>query len=314
MTSYAASVRFGSISKCFRMFMTPTPVATSLRDLLAGATDMLAAAGIDTPAFDARVIAAHVLDTSLAAMPTMLERPLSAVDVRMIDHLLALRGCRMPLNYVLGDAEFMGLRFRSDSRALSPRQETELLAETCIARIGAAPPAAGLLIDVGCGSGVLGLSVAHSFDDITLIGSDISLPALELFNENVHILGLANRAHSVAGAFLDWLSPQHARSVRYVVSNPPYVRPDIYSTLQPEIVDYEPRCALISPTADGIGAYRRIADALHHMMDLRFAGFEIGYDEVHVIDIMNRARPDMTWELHNDYGRHPRIVLGETNG
>ncbi len=296
------------------MSMTRTPIAISLRDLLARAGDTLAAAGIDAPAFDARAIAAHVLGTGLAAMPAMSDRALSAPQIRAIQHLVALRGRRMPLNYVLGDTEFMGLRFRSDSRALSPRHETELLAETFIARLSDSPPAAGLLLDVGCGSGVLGLSVAHSFDDIVLIGSDISLPALRLFGENARLLGLAGRTHAVAGNFLDWLSPQRARSVRYLICNPPYVQPAVYDTLQPEIVSYEPRSALISPTSDGLGAYRRLADALRHMKNLRLAGFEIGYDQYDIARIMHRARPDMTWELQKDYGAHPRIVIGETDG
>lgn len=296
------------------MAMTRTPVAISLRDLLAHATGTLAAAGIDAPAFDARAIAAHVLDIAPGATAIISDRPLSALEIRTIDQLVALRRRRMPLNYVLGDAEFMGLRFRCDSRALSPRHETELLAETFIARLSDGPPAAGLLLDVGCGSGVLGLSAAHNFDDIVLIGSDISLPALQLFGENVRLLGLASRAHAVAGSFLDWLSPQHARSVRYLLSNPPYVRPDIYETLQPEIVNYEPRIALVSPSADGLGAYRRLADSLRQMKNLCLAGFETGYDQYDIVQVMHEARPDMTWELRNDYEGHPRIVIGETNG
>ena len=296
------------------MVMTRTPIAMSLQDLLARAADTLADAGIDAPAFDARAIAAHVLGISIAAILTMSERPLSALEIRTICHLVALRRRRMPLNYVLGDAEFMGLRFRCDSRALSPRHETELLAETFIARLSDGPPAAGLLLDIGCGSGVLGLSVAHNFEDIVLIGSDISLPALQLFRENASLLELDHRAYPLTGAFLDWLSPQHAHSVRYLLSNPPYVRPAVYDALQPEIVNYEPRIALVSPSADGLGAYRRLADALRHMKNLCLAGFEIGYDQHDIVQVMHDARPDMIWELRNDYGGHPRIVIGQANG
>ncbi len=303
--------------------------AVPIRSLLAAAADSLAAArpepvesacpepgqaaGTDRPDFEARAILAHVLDTSPGSIAAA-DCEISPTDARIMNHLVALRTRHMPLNYVLRNAEFMGLRFRTDARALSPRQETELLAEIFIEHMQRAGAVSELLVDVGCGCGVLGLSVAYTFCDLTLISSDISGAALQLYRENARLLGLTERSYAVAGSYLRWLSPEGARSVRYLVSNPPYVRPADYEALQPEIVRYEPRVALVSPSSDGLGAYREIAAGLPDMVNLHLAGFEIGYDQAQVADIMRQARPDMKWNVHNDYAGHPRIVIGEANG
>jgi release factor glutamine methyltransferase len=132
--------------------------------------------------------------------------------------------------------------------------------------------------------------------------------------ENATALGLTGSVSAVRGSYLEWLGPEAAASIGYVISNPPYIRPDVYPTLAPEIVSYEPRAALVSPTPDGLGAYRSIAAALGMMHALRLVGLEIGYDQAEVVDLMRQARADLVWRVHNDYSGHPRIVIGEADG
>ena len=277
------------------------------------AIDRLTRAGIEASRFEAKVIAAHVLDTEPGAIVSS-RQPVSAIQSRTIDHLVSLRANRMPLNYVIGSVTFMGLHFKVDARALSPRPETELLAEMFIHRVARHQSTGGTVIDIGCGSGVLGLSVAHELPQLSVVGADISRAALQLFLENATALGLTGRVSAVRGSFLEWLAPEAAGRIEYVISNPPYVRPDVYSTLAPEIVSYEPRAALVSPTPDGLGAYRSIATTLGMMDAVRLVGLEIGYDQAEVLDIMRQARADLIWRVHNDYSGHPRIVIGEADG
>ena len=286
---------------------------TSVGAVLNRAMDRLTQAGIEAPRFEAKVIAAHVLDTETGAIVSSRE-PVSAIQSRTIDHLVSLRAHQMPLNYVIGSVTFMGLRFMVDARALSPRPETELLAEMFIHRVAGYRPAQGTLIDIGCGSGVLGLSVAHELPQLSVVGCDISPAALMLFSENAAALGLLGRVSAVRGSFLDWLGREAAGRIEYIISNPPYVRPDVYATLAPEIIRYEPRTALLSPTPDGLGAYRSIADALRLMHAVRLVGLEIGYDQAEVVHLMRESRPDLIWRVHNDYSGHPRIVIGEADG
>ena len=198
--------------------------AIPITSLLKATAEALAAAGIAACEFEAKVLLAHVLDTSPGRLAAA-DHEVSPLDARSLNHLVALRSRHMPLNYVLRSAEFMGLRFRSEARALSPRPETELLAEIVIERMHQGGSVSGLLVDVGCGCGVLGLSVIHQFPNLTLLGSDIAVAALQLYAENAGLLGLAERAHAIAGSYLDWLGAEGAQAVRYLLSNPPYVRP-----------------------------------------------------------------------------------------
>ncbi len=295
------------------MKATHPQAPTSVGAAFNRAIDRLADAGIEAARFEAKVIAAHVLDTEPGQIISS-RQPIAPIKARTIDHLVALRTARMPLNYVIGSLTFMGLRFIVDRRALSPRPETELLAEMFIQRLAAHPPTQGTLVDIGCGSGVLGLSAAHECPQLTVISSDISTAALQLASENAALLGLTKRVSFVCGSYLEWLKPGAETGVEYLISNPPYVRPDVYPNLAPEILDYEPRMALASPTADGLGAYRTIAGAIREMGSLRLVGLEIGHDQAEVIRLMRAARADFRWRLHNDYSGHPRIVMGEADG
>jgi len=285
-----------------------------ISDLLWMATATLQASGVDVPRYEAKVILAHVLDLDLGKIDTEARHGVSPEDSRIFAHLVALRAKRVPLSYVLHNAQFMGLCFISDDRALSPRQETELLAEMVIDRLHENAPVEGIALDVGCGCGVLGLTLSKYFPNLHVIGCDISLAALELYLENAAMLGVADRVSVAGGDYLSWLSQNTAAQIDYLVSNPPYVRPDEYDQLQPEITNYEPRIALVSPTRDGLGAYWEIATRLDDFAALRLAAFEIGRDQAEVIEIMREARPDLHWEIHNDYAGYSRIIIGERRG
>ncbi len=287
------------------------PPPNPIKDLIDEAEEAFKAAGFDVPRFQARVIMAHILDIDIGTMASEARREITPHQVRAFRHLVSQRADHMPLNYVLGNVEFMGLTFLCDSRALSPRQETELLAEMMVERVQKDDFHDGIALDIGCGSGVLGLTLAHFAPSLHVIGSDISFDALQLFCENARRLGLTHRVTAVQGRYIDWLWHHHSDRIAYIVSNPPYVRPDEYDELDPEITQYEPKEALISHTDDGLGAYWEIAMRLDIFQKLRIVAFEIGYQQQEVRQIMREARPDMHWELHNDYSGNPRIVIGE---
>lgn len=287
------------------------PPFNPIKALIDEAEKVFSDCGFDVPRFQAKVIMAHLLDIDIGTMASESSCEINPEQIQAYQHLVSLRADHMPLNYVLGNAEFMGLEFRCDARAISPRQETELLAEIMIERMNRDDFSGGLALDIGCGSGVLGLTLTHFNPDLYVIGSDVSFAALTLFQENAHKLNLDDRASAVQASYVDWLWHRNSGHITYLVSNPPYVRPSEYPDLQPEITDYEPREALVSETEDGLGAYYEIAMRLDLFENLRIAGFEIGHDQDEVRQIMREARPDMHWELHNDYSGHPRIVIGE---
>ncbi len=153
-----------------------------------------------------------------------------------------------PTQYITGRQEFYGREFKVDARALIPRPETEHLIEAVLPRAAGAP----LIVDVGCGSGAIAVTLALELPQARVIASDISWAALQLARENAAALG-ANAAF-VAG---DLLAAVKAVSVDIVVSNPPYVAAESRAELATEVRDWEPSLALFGG-ADGFEITARL--------------------------------------------------------
>lgn len=241
---------------------------------------LLSAAGVEEPEFDARALLAHVLD--LGPNDILLHQTEMAEEdtERVYSHLLQLRSCRVPLQYVTRTTYFCNLKLRTDDRALIPRPETEQLVEAVVERLQPLQPGAvDAIVDLGCGSGAIGLCLATQLPLVHVIMTDVSAAALELTAENVHHNGLDERVTLLQGAYLD---PVHAAGmterVVAVVCNPPYVRPDEMPALAPELLA-EPRSALESPAADGLEAYRVLAAQAADLPRLRLLAFEVGFEQ-----------------------------------
>jgi release factor glutamine methyltransferase len=208
-----------------------------VRDALRDAEQRLAAAGIETPRVDAEWLVAHALGTTRSGVYARLD------DDVELDGLLTRREAREPLAYVLGEWGFRRLTLKTDSRALVPRPETEIVVGR--ARGGVAAVESPRVLDIGVGSGAIALSLKDERPDAHVVGVDVSSDALSLARENAARLQLEVdlREGDESAASEGW---------DLVVSNPPYV--DSLIGLQPEL-RHEPRVALL-----GDGFHARIAE------------------------------------------------------
>ena len=162
------------------------------------------------------------------------------------------RAAGEPLQYLLGDVEFLGRRFRVDRRALIPRAETETLVH---AALECAPePGAYSVAELGTGSGVVAVSIALERPEAAVVATDISENALSLARENAELWGVSDRVRFVRG---DLTAPL-AEPVELLVFNPPYVPSAVVGAIQRDLA-YEPRLAL-DGGADGLDTYRRLAE------------------------------------------------------
>jgi release factor glutamine methyltransferase len=207
------------------------------REALRDAEHRLAAAGIETPRADAEWLVAHALGTTRSGIYARLD------DEVELDGLLTRRAAREPLAYVLGEWGFRRLTLKTDSRALVPRPETEIVVERALALI--AEVESPSVLDIGVGSGAIALSLKDERPDARVVGVDVSFEALSLARENAARLQLdvELREGDESSAAEGW---------DLVVSNPPYV--DSLIGLQPEL-GHEPRIALL-----GDGFHERIAE------------------------------------------------------
>jgi release factor glutamine methyltransferase len=218
----------------------------TVRRALAGADEYLSRRGIERARFEAELIFSQTLGLSRIQLYLDLDRPLTPEERERALELVARRGKREPLAYVLGEWGFRRLTLRTDARALVPRPETEILVERALALI--AELEEPRVLDVGTGSGAIALAIADEHPGARLVAIDSSPGALELARENAEHCGLEIELR------LGDIRAPVAGEFDLVVSNPPYVLPEEIEALEPEVRDWEPREALV-----GVGVPEALA-------------------------------------------------------
>ncbi len=176
-----------------------------------------------------------------------------------LDDMLERRVGGEPLQYVLGRWDFLGLDLLVDRRVLVPRPETEVVAQTAIeeaARLGArrgkhdawlAADTSYAVADLGTGSAAIALVLARELPDAEVLATDVSDDALAVARANVAGSGTAaTRVRLHAGSWYHALPPELRGRLRVIVSNPPYIAEHEVAELPSEVVDWEPRSALVS--------------------------------------------------------------------
>ena len=236
--------------------------------------------------------------------------------------LIARRAERIPLQYITGVQEFMGHRFRVDQSVLIPRQDTETLvleaAKTVqnnsrqklslIERLRGGKE--WELLDLCCGSGAVGISMAKICDNIQLTGTDISGAAVAMAETNAKSLRV--KAEFLVG---DLFEPVKGRKFDMIVSNPPYIKTNMIAVLQEEIKNYEPREAL-DGGRDGLDYYQRIIkEAPEYLEKDGFLFFEIGHDQGE--DLRKMLKDDGRFtpaEVIRDLPGRDRVVKCQVKG
>lgn len=280
--------------------------------LLKEGAAILCEASVAAPEHDAKALLAHVLGGKLNDVLLRADEQADPAVARTYWHLITLRARRMPLQYVTRSTEFCGLHLKTDDRALVPRPETEELAQAVAERLWRLEP--GLedyVVDVGCGSGAIGLCLATQGPPMQVVMTDVSQEALHLTAENATRLGVTERVILLQGPYLQpiWQGGLE-HGVVAVVSNPPYVRPEEMATLEPEVLA-EPRMALESSTADGLEAYRVIIEEARQLPRLRLLAFEVGHDQAREVAKMLEGLGEI--EVLADFAGIERMVIAHAN-
>ncbi len=214
--------------------------------------------------------------------------PADAASRAAFESLVARRAAGEPLQYLLGEWEFLGRTFHVDARALIPRLETEVIVEAA----RAAAPDARDLVDLGTGSGILAVTLALERPLSRVLAIDRSLSALALAAENARRHGVAGRVRAVAS---DWLSAFARRQLfDLAVANPPYVSLAEAPNLSKTVSEFEPPLALYGGD-DGLAPMRAILSGLADFMTpgAPFI-FELGYGQARDISALVEASGTFT--------------------
>ncbi len=254
----------------------------SIRDILTSGTDYLTTRGIEGARHSMQSLLVHVLGKNKTWLYLHIDDPLPEAQLAPLRELLRQRGKGVPLQHLLGSTEFYRREFRTDARALIPRPETEELVELALQRAEKKPGMS--VLDMGCGSGIIGITLALELaphkPDVTM--ADISTDALALTLENATALGARVRTYR-SDLFSAWTpSPENAvvppSGFDLVLANLPYVPEGERAEASPE-VQHDPATALYGGE-DGLDIVRRfLADALPHLAPGALVMLEVGHDQ-----------------------------------
>lgn len=269
----------------------------TIREALAQAAARLETAGVPDARLDAELLLARVLREDRLRMRLDGQRTLGDAQRSEYDALIARRQTREPLQYIEGEAAFMGLTFRVAPGVLIPRQDTEILCEEALSRM---KPGTRVL-DVGTGSGALAVSLARLGRDAQVTAVDVSDTALAIARDNARRLGA-----QVRFVKSDCFAALAGERFDLIVSNPPYISREEMETLMPE-VQREPELALAGGE-DGLDFYRRIArEAPAHLLPGGCLLFEIGWRQRDAVSALVRESVGEPFSLR-DYGGNWRVV------
>ena len=278
--------------------------------LLAQATDRLIMAGVTDAQLDAWYLLEDTFGISRADY-FLKKRECPELIPGCWEDRLKLRCDRMPLAYVLGYTEFMGLRFHVEPGVLVPRQDTETLVEWVLKAEGEANAEISArtlsLLDMCTGSGCIGLSLAK-LGGYSVTLSDLSPRAIHVSRINRGGLDLEEQVEICHGDLFEAL-PEGKR-FDVIVSNPPYIETAVIEDLQEEVRDHEPRMAL-DGMEDGLFFYRKLAKEAPQW---RTPGgriyLEIGYDQGESVPALLQAAGFVDVTVKKDLTGNDRVVRG----
>jgi release factor glutamine methyltransferase len=278
----------------------------TILSLVNWSTEYLTEKGIDSPRLTTELLLCRVLDSSRIDLYTNFDKPLFSRDLLEFKSLLKRRVAHEPLQYILGETEFMGLRFSVDRRVLIPRPETEFLVEQVLQT--AKNSSVTHILDVGTGSGNIAISLAKYLGDIRIDAIDVSSDALDVARENTRKHAVEETVRLFIHNILSEKLPDGPSPYDVIVSNPPYISRMEFELLQPEVKEFEPRIAT-TDMSDGLTFFRVLAERGKKL--LKSGGtlcVEVGYNQAGDVTELFEQSGYTHPEIGVDYQKIQRVV------
>jgi protein-(glutamine-N5) methyltransferase, release factor-specific len=271
-----------------------------VRDIINKAQNTLEAAGIADSQVDSWLLAEFVFGITRAKYYANMQMTVDGKSAEKYNELVNQRAGHIPLQYLVGTQEFMGLTFKVNENVLIPRQDTELLVENVADCLGNGERT---VLDMCTGSGCIAVSIDRLSKDSKVTAVDISEKALEVAQEN-------NRFNNANVTFIQSdLFTNVTGRYDIIVSNPPYIRTDEIPKLMEEVKSHEPVMAL-DGMEDGLYFYKKICnEASDYLNDNGKIFFEIGYDQGDDVSEILRQNRFCNIEVLKDLSGNDRVVI-----
>lgn len=281
-------------------------IEKTIRELLNEANRILKAESIDSYILDARLLLAYVLGKDKLWLITNSFERINEEKENEFFELIQKRREKYPINYILGEAEFMGIDFIVKEGVLIPRPDTEILVEEVLKNINEDESLE--VCDLCCGSGAIGLSLASFRKNIKVDLLDIDKTPELVTNLNINRLELNTRAKFIHS---DLFKSVNEKKYDIIVSNPPYIKEEVIETLMDDVRNYEPHLAL-SGGEDGLVFYRKIIkDSIHLLRGKSILAFEIGHDQGEEVKMLMQEEGFENLVIIKDLAGLDRVVIGK---
>ncbi|MDP1677549.1 MAG: peptide chain release factor N(5)-glutamine methyltransferase, partial [Bacteroidota bacterium] len=251
----------------------------TILDLITWGTEYLTEKSITDSRLNIELMLAHVLRFNRMQLYTNFDKPLTDDELAQFKLFLKRRLTHEPLQYILGETEFMGLKFAIDRRVLIPRSDTEILVEEVIKKIKAdfEKDSAIQILEIGTGSGCIAISLVKMLYNVSVVSIDKSDDALQLAAQNAETNSVNDRITFRKQDFLT--NSDSSQKYHCIVSNPPYISTEEYLKLEPEVREFEPKIAL-ADDKDGLTFYHLIAGReKDNLLEKGFVAVEHSYNQ-----------------------------------
>jgi release factor glutamine methyltransferase len=275
--------------------------------LLEWTTGYFTKLNLETPRLDAEVLLAFLLTCKRIDLYIMYDTEVSEGDRTRLRTMVKRRAEGCPIAYIVGKREFFSLELEVTPDVLIPRPETEILVERTLELFR---DRTGLeFADIGCGSGAIGVAIAHTLPTARGVCVDISPAALQVAARNAARHGVADRLEFVKSDLFERIGEGRISDFDLIVSNPPYITEEEMAELPVSVRNYEPRLALAGGTSGLEIIERLIEQSANH---LRLGGkflMEMGATQEGSVLALLRANGRLeVMPTLRDAAGHARIV------
>ncbi len=289
------------------------PANKTVRELLQVTTSYFEEKGVDSARLNAERLLADVLGLARIELYFQHDRPVLGKDLDRYREWVRRRAGGEPLQTILGQTEFYSHLFKVEPGVFIPRPETERLVETAADLLGGGNRAllAPVAVEIGCGTGVVGISLALELPRLRVYATEINSRAIGLTRHNAHVLGVEARLEVLPGSRFEPLPSSLQGEVDLLISNPPYIRRAEIEGLAEEVKGHDPHTAL-DGGVDGLDFYHAIAGGMKRW--LRPGGhvaFEIGDDQGADVNRILEKAGAINVQVIQDYTQRDRVVVGQ---
>ena len=228
-------------------------------DVINWGVEYFGSKGFDNPRLEIEIFLQYILNCEKINLYIDFEKEFSHSNLKKLKDVIKRRTKKEPIQYIIGEASFYGRDFKVNKNVLIPRPETEIIINVSIEFLSTKKNP--FIVDVGTGSGCIGITLAKEFPSAQVIAIDYSESILDIARENAKSVGAKN----IEFIKFDFLKENFNYLADLVVSNPPYISCKEMSSLMVDVKEYEPHIAL-SDKMDGLEFYRVFSNKLNDII------------------------------------------------